>query len=89
MNWEVMGQIVAVASAIGSVFHFAVLRPLNESIIGLKEVTKELKSELQEIRAQHQAIAIEVAKIEQSSKAAHNRIDELVNVWGRAESVAR
>jgi len=89
MNWEVMGQIVAVASAIGSVFHFAVLRPLNESIIGLKEVTKELKSELQEIRAQHQAIAIEVAKIDQRAKAAHARIDELMNVWVKAENVAR
>ena len=84
MNWETMGQIVAVASAIGSVFHFAVLRPLNESIIGLKEVAKELKTELQEVRAQHQVLAIEIAKIDQKAKAAHNRLDrfdELIQVW--------
>lgn len=81
MNWETMGQIVAVASALGSVFHFAVLRPLNETIIGLKEVTKELKKELQDIRAEHQSMAIEIAKIDQRAKAAHNRIDEIMSVW--------
>lgn len=81
MNWETMGQIVAVASALGSVFHFAVLRPLNETIIGLKEVAKELKKELQDIRAEHQAMAIEMAKIDQRAKAAHARIDELMSVW--------
>ena len=81
MNWETMGQIVAVASAIGSVFHFAVLRPLNESIICLKEVTKELRAELQDIRAEHQAMAVEIAKIDQRAKAAHNRIDEIMAIW--------
>lgn len=81
MNWETMGQIVAVASAIGSVFHFAVLRPLNESIIGLKEIMKELKAEMQDIRVEHQAMAVEIAKIDQRAKAAHNRIDEIMSVW--------
>ena len=81
MNWETMGQIVAVASAIGSVFHFAVLSPLNETLIGLKEAVKEFKAELQEIRAQHQTLTVEVARIDQRAKAAHERLDELLRVW--------
>ncbi len=78
MNWETMGQIVAVASGIASVFHFAVLRPLNETLIGLKEAVKEFKHELQEIRAQSQAMQIEMARIAQQAKAAHERLDELM-----------
>ncbi len=90
MNWETMGQIVAVASGIASVFHFAVLRPLNETLIGLKEAVKEFKQELQEIRAAHQTMEIEVARIDQRAKAAHERLDELMRFikfdWAKNEA---
>ncbi len=93
MNWETMGQIVAVASGIASVFHFAVLRPLNETLIGLKEAVKEFKQELQEIRAAHQTMEIEVARIDQRAKAAHERLDELMRFikfdWAKNEASRR
>ncbi len=78
MNWETMAQITAVAGGLATVFHFAVLRPLNETLMRLNEAVKLLRDELRKIQELHQMLEIKVAEIDQRARSAHERLDELM-----------
>lgn len=80
MNWETMGQIVAVASGISAAFHFAVLRPLD---IAIKRIEKMLDKMDERFEREEQArhdVEIKVAQIDQRTRAAHARIDEITKI---------
>ena len=80
MNWETMGQIVSVAGLCATAFHFAVLRPLNEAIIRLDDTLRRMDEQLRKIEDAHHLLDIKVAEIDQRSKSAHARLDELMKM---------
>lgn len=80
MNWEMMGQVVSVAGLCATAFHFAVLKPLNESILRLDDTLRRMDDQLQKIEDAHHLLDLKVAEIDQRSKSAHARLDELMKM---------
>ena len=77
MNWETMGQIVAVASGISAAFHFAVLRPLDIAIKRIEKMLDKMDERFErEENARHE-LEKKIVEIDQRSRAAHARLDEL------------
>ena len=80
MNLEILSQIIAVASAIGAVFHFAVLRPLDNSINRIEKMLDKFEERAdKEEDARHQ-IEVKIAEIDQRARSAHARIDEVTKI---------
>jgi len=80
MNWEMMGQIVSVAGLCATAFHFAVLKPLNEAILRLDCTLQRMDNQLRQIEEAHHLLDVKVAEIDQRSKSAHARLDELMKM---------
>lgn len=80
MNVEVLAQIVAIAGGIGTVFHFAVLRPLNEAIVRLDCTLQRMDSQLRQMEDAHHLLDVKVAEVDQRAKSAHARLDELMKM---------
>ena len=80
MNWEVMGQIVAVASGISAAFHFAVLRPLDIAIKRIEKMLDKMDERFEREEAARHDVEIKVAEIDQRARSAHARIDELTKI---------
>lgn len=45
---ETAAQIAAIATVIGAAFSYAVLRPLNASILALKDAVEDMRREMRE-----------------------------------------
>ena len=80
MNWETMGQIVAVASGISAAFHFAVLRPLDIAIKRIEKMLDKMDERFEREEAARHDVEIKVAQIDQRARSAHARIDELTKI---------
>ena len=80
MNWETMGQIVAVASGISAAFHFAVLRPLDIAIKRIEKMLDKMDERFEREEAARHDVEIKVAEIDQRARSAHARIDELTKI---------
>ena len=80
MNMEIFAQIVAVASGLAAAFHFAVLRPLNESITRLDYTLQRMDDQLHKMEEAHHLLDVKVAEIDQRAKSAHARLDELMKM---------
>ena len=74
---ETIAQITAIAAVIGAAFSFAVLRPLNNAIKALQKTIDEMRAEMKEGRKQRQELEVHLAKVDQSVRSAHHRIDAL------------
>ena len=80
MNMEILAQIVAVASALGAVFHFAVLRPLDNTISRIEKMLDKFEERAnREEQARHE-MAIKLAEVDQRARSAHARIDEITKI---------
>ena len=80
MNMETLGQVVAVASAMGAAFHFAVLRPLDNSISRIEKMLDKFEERAdREEKARHK-IEVQLAEIDQRARSAHARLDELTKI---------
>ena len=80
MNWETMGQIIAVASGISAAFHFAVLRPLDIAIKRIEKMLDKMDERFDREEAARHDVEIKVAQIDQRARSAHARIDELTKI---------
>lgn len=80
MNWETMGQIVAVASGISAAFHFAVLRPLDVAIKRIEKMLDKMDERFDREESARHDIEIKVAEIDQRARSAHARLDELTKI---------
>lgn len=80
MNWETMGQIVAVASGISAAFHFAVLRPLDIAIKRIEKMLDKMDERFEREEAARHDVEIKVAQIDQRARSAHARIDEITKI---------
>ena len=67
----------ATTLAIGAAFSYAVLRPLNASILALKDAVEDMRREMRESNKQRQELEVHLAEVDQSVRSAHHRIDAL------------
>ena len=74
---ETAAQIAAIATVIGAAFSYSVLRPLNASILALKEAVEDMRREMKESNRQRQELEVHLAEVDQSVRSAHHRIDVL------------
>ena len=74
---ETAAQIAAIATVIGAAFSYSVLRPLNASILALKEAVEDMRREMKESNRQRQELEVHLAEVDQSVRSAHPRIDAL------------
>lgn len=80
MNMEMFVQIVAVASTFAAAFHFAVLRPLDNSISRIEKMLDKFEERAtREEQARHE-MAIKLAEVDQRARSAHARLDEITKI---------
>lgn len=65
MNLESLGQIVGIAGGAAAAFHFAVLRPLQDSIRELRALIRETREEARAEAAKIQQLEVTTARIEE------------------------
>ena len=80
MNWEMMGQIVAVASGISAAFHFAVLRPLDIAIKRIEKMLDKMDERFEHEASARHDVEIKLAEVDQRARSAHNRLDEITKI---------
>ena len=80
MNMETFAQIVAVASAFAAAFHFAVLRPLDNTISRIEKMLDKFEERAnKEEQARHE-MEIKLAEVDQRARSAHARLDEITKI---------
>jgi septal ring factor EnvC (AmiA/AmiB activator) len=77
-----VAQSVAIAGFFAGAFSYVVLKPLNQSIDGLRTIVQELKDELRYSESRRHELQERVAKVEASAASAHHRIDRLDKIGG-------
>ena len=80
MNWDTMGQIIAVASGISAAFHFAVLRPLDISIKRIEHMLDKMDTRFIREEAARHDVEIKLAEVDQRARSAHARLDEITKI---------
>jgi len=65
MNLESLGQIVGIAGGAAAAFHFAVLRPLQDSINELRDLIRETRKEARISTEKIQKLEVATARIEE------------------------
>lgn len=90
MNLEnagtILGIFVTAAGVLGWVFKVWIINPLSLSIAALDRSLGKMDNALDKIKEQSAAIQAEIARIDASTRSAHNRIDDLV---GRVTAIER
>ena len=77
MDWlEQAAQFTVIVVALGGMFNYAVVSPLQKSIDALKDEIAELRKDRERIHL----LEIGLAELKQATGAAHHRIDELLEV---------
>ena len=80
MNMEMFAQIVAVASTFAAAFHFAVLRPLDNSISRIEKMLDKFEERADREEAARHEIDIKLAEVDQRARSAHARLDEITKI---------
>ena len=80
MNTEIFAQIVAVASAMGAAFHFAVLRPLDNSISRIEKMLDKFEERATREETARHEMEIKLAEVDQRARSAHARLDEITKI---------
>ncbi len=76
----VLGIILAFLSVVGVLgawLNTLGLKPIKEVLYAIKEELKGLIVEIEESKADRRGLAQELAKVSESARSAHHRIDEL------------
>lgn len=74
---EPLVSLTVVMGFIGTIFSYAVIRPLNETIKSLQAVVQELKDQMDQERDRHSALAERVVSIETDVKNIHYQLDKI------------
>ena len=80
MNMEILAQIVAVASAFAAAFHFAVLRPLDNTISRIEKMLDKFEERANREESARQEMAVKLAEVDQRARSAHARLDEITKI---------
>lgn len=82
MGIDNLASTTVVLGFAGGVFSYVVLKPLHHAIEKLDKAIGELRLELLAAEGRRHELEVLVAKIEQSARSAHHRIDRLEGVVG-------
>lgn len=74
---QMAGVIVAILSLCGVIFNYAVIKPLSASIKELRELIESTREYIRGVEEKRQNMAERLAKVEESAKSAHHRLDDL------------
>ena len=77
---EMSTQVSVILGFLGAIFSFAVLRPLNNAIVKLEAMFDEVRADLRRSEEMRHRLEIDLARVEQSTKSAHRRLDDLVDI---------
>lgn len=78
MEWlAIIGPVTALLLALGALFDFSVIKPLNSAIKNLSKAIEHMQLQLQDVDNKRQKQAERLATVESSVKSAHHRIDTL------------
>lgn len=78
MEWlGIIGPVTALLVALGALFNFSVIKPLNNAIKNLSKAIEHMQLQLQDVDNKRQKQAERLATVESSVKSAHHRIDTL------------
>jgi len=80
MNLEMFGQILGVAGTFAAAFHFAVLRPLDNSISRIEKMLDKFEERADREEAARHEIDVKLAEVDQRARSAHARLDEITKI---------
>lgn len=72
---QVAGSLVSVLMLCGVIFNFSVIKPLHESVRGLRDCIVELRRQLTDTETKRQKMAERLSRVEESTEHAHHRLD--------------
>jgi len=87
MELEALEHIAVIFGLLGGLFSFAVLRPLNNSIVRFEKTIDELRSDMRRIEERWHTMSIKIAELDQSTRSAHHRLDEMLKVCEKTHNV--
>lgn len=70
-------QLLTLLTGFCAFFNYVVIRPLRLAIDDLRSMIAEVKRDTEEGRKDRHRIELQLAKVEDSAKSAHHRIDSL------------
>ena len=70
-------QTTVILTGICGLFNFVILRPLRMAIDELRGMIADIKRRADDDRNERHSIEIKLARVEDSTKSAHHRIDNL------------
>lgn len=74
---EIVTAGVAAMGVCGTIFYYAVLRPLENAIEELRGLIGDMRRDLQADEEKRHLLDVRLAKVESSAASAHHRIDTL------------
>ena len=66
---------VGLAGLAGTIFYYAVIKPLTGAIADLRELIRDMRDDLQRNEGKRQEMDLRLVAVEESAKSAHHRID--------------
>lgn len=72
-----MASAVAVAGGLGTIFYKLTLNPLNNEIERMGKILDRIEARLDKMDEKVDEMDVRVAKVEESTKSAHKRLDGL------------
>lgn len=72
--WAIAGPMTTLLTFLGAIFNFSVIRPLNRSILSLKDMIIDVRIELRESEKKRQQMAEDLVRVNSSLEDAHRRI---------------
>lgn len=66
---------VGLAGLAGTIFYYAVIKPLTGAIVDLRELIRDMRDDLQRNEEKRQEMDLRLVAVEESAKSAHHRID--------------
>ena len=66
---------VGLAGLAGTIFYYAVIKPLTGALADLRELIHDMREDLQRNEGKRQEMDLRLVAVEESAKSAHHRID--------------
>ena len=67
--------VVGLAGLAGTIFYYAVIKPLTGAIADLRELIHDMREDLQRNEEKRQEMDLRLVAVDESAKSAHHRID--------------
>lgn len=75
MDSSIITAAVGLAGLAGTVFYYAVIKPLTGAIADLRDLIRDMREDLQRNEGKRQEMDLRLVAVEESAKSAHHRID--------------